>query len=80
MKKEDTKELPIDEKIIYEFPGNIKVSDEELGVYKSVEEFVCEGENKEEKYVPLHDVGESDDEQTLWSLKNPFDINIFLCR
>ena len=66
------------EKIIYEFPGNIKVSDEELGVYKSVEEFECEGENKEEKYVPLHDVGESDNEQTLWTLKNPFDINIFL--
>ena len=66
------------EKIIYEFPGNIKVSDEELGVYKSVEEFECEEENKEEKYVPLHDVGESDDEQTLWTLKNPFDINIFL--
>ena len=66
------------EKIIYEFPGNIKVSDEELGVYKSVEKFECEGENKEEKYVPLHDVNESDNEQTLWTLKNPFDINIFL--
>lgn len=66
------------EKIIYEFPGNIKVSDEDLGVYKSVEEFECEGENKEEKYVPLHDVGENDDVQTLWTLKNPFDINIFL--
>lgn len=66
------------EKIIYEFPGNIKVSDEELGVYKSVEKFECDGENKEEKYVPLHDVNESDNEQTLWTLKNPFDINIFL--
>ena len=57
------------ENIINTFPGNITVANEELGVYKTVEEFVCGGEDVEEMYVPL---------TGYWPLSNPFDINVYL--
>ena len=63
------------EKIIGEFPGNIKVSDEDLGVYKKIESFPGD-ESSDEKYVPLCDYGESGDRQTYWVLKNPFGIDL----
>lgn len=63
------------EKIIYEFPGNIKVSDEDLGVYRKVSTFPS-GEGSEETYVPIHDVNESANKQTYFILKNPFGIDV----
>ena len=57
------------EKIIYEFPGNITTAKEDLGVFKTVEEFVCGREDIEEKYVQL---------EGYWPLNNPFDINVYL--
>ena len=65
------------ENIINTFPGNIMVSDRELGVYKTVEEFVCNGENSEEKYVPLGcTVNNGECKQQYWTLDNPFEIDI----
>lgn len=57
------------ENIINTFPGNITTAKEDLGVFKTVEEFVCGGEDIEEKYVPL---------EGYWPLSNPFDINVYL--
>ena len=68
------------ENIINTFPGNIMVSDRELGVYKTVEEFVCNGENSEEKYVPLGcTVNNGECKQQYWTLDNPFEIKFRAC-
>ena len=57
------------ENIINTFPGNITTAKEDLGVFKTVEEFACGKEEIEEKYVPL---------EGYWALSNPFDINVYL--
>ena len=61
------------ENIINTFPGNITVSDEELGIFKNVEEFVCGGEESQEIFERVKKNG-----KLCFTLNNPFDINIFL--
>lgn len=61
------------ENIINTFPGNITVSDEELGIFKNVEKFVCGGEESQEIFERVKKNG-----KLCFTLNNPFDINIFL--
>ena len=61
------------ENIINTFPGNITVSDEDLGVIKNVEKFVCGGEESQEVYERV-----KKNDKLCFTLNNPFDINIYL--